>query len=154
VKSVNAWLAEYGESHEHDVNKAIHWICIPLIVFSLLGLLWAVPLPGLARTPLLNGATLLTALATIYYLVLSPPLALGMAIVAAAMLAGIAGVETVSPWPLWQVSLGVFVVAWAGQFAGHKIEGKKPSFFKHVQFLLIGPLWLLGAMYRRLGLRY
>ncbi len=55
--------------------------------------------------------------------------------------------------PLWSVCAALFVLAWIGQFVGHAIEGKRPSFFKDVQFLLIGPLWLLADLYRRLGAR-
>ena len=51
-------------------------------------------------------------------------------------------------------ALAIFVAAWIGQFIGHAYEGKRPSFFKDVQFLLIGPLWLLAALYRRLGIPY
>jgi uncharacterized membrane protein YGL010W len=58
------------------------------------------------------------------------------------------------PWPLWLTSLAIFVVAWIGQFIGHAVEGKRPSFFKDVQFLMIGPLWLVAALYRRLGMTY
>jgi uncharacterized membrane protein YGL010W len=58
------------------------------------------------------------------------------------------------PWPLFWTSLAIFVAAWAGQFVGHKIEGRKPSFFKDLQFLLIGPVWLLADLYRRLGFTY
>ena len=57
-------------------------------------------------------------------------------------------------WPLWLTSLTIFIAAWIGQFIGHALEGKRPSFFKDLQFLLIGPLWLLAAAYRRLGLSY
>jgi uncharacterized membrane protein YGL010W len=48
----------------------------------------------------------------------------------------------------------VFAVAWIGQFVGHGIEGRKPSFLEDVKFLLIGPAWLLGDLYRRLGIAY
>ena len=61
---------------------------------------------------------------------------------------------TTLPWPLWLTSVSIFVVAWIGQFIGHAIEGKRPSFFKDLQFLLIGPLWLLAAAYRKIGLSY
>ena len=50
--------------------------------------------------------------------------------------------------------MAIFVLAWIGQFIGHKIEGEKPSFFEDLQFLLIGPDWLLGAIYQKLGIRY
>ena len=46
----------------------------------------------------------------------------------------------------------LFVLAWVGQFIGHKIEGKKPSFFEDLQFLLVGPVWLLRFVYERMGL--
>jgi uncharacterized membrane protein YGL010W len=63
-------------------------------------------------------------------------------------------VEAASPWPLWQVAAVVFVLAWTGQFIGHVFEGRRPSFFKDLQFLLIGPAWLLSFIYRHLGLEY
>jgi uncharacterized membrane protein YGL010W len=104
-------------------------------------------------SPWLNWATLV-ALATIaYYLVLSPALALGVALAFAGLLF-IVHALTQLPWPLFETSLVIFVVAWIGQFIGHIIEGRRPSFFKDVQFLLIGPLWLLAAAYRRFSLRY
>ena len=72
------------------------------------------------------------------------------ALLAATPAAAIATLAT----PLWQVCLAIFVVAWIGQFVGHAVEGRRPSFFKDVQFLLIGPLWILAFVYRRLGLSY
>ena len=57
-------------------------------------------------------------------------------------------------WPLWLTSVVIFIVAWIGQFVGHAVEGKRPSFFKDLQFLLIGPLWLLAAAYRRFSVPY
>jgi uncharacterized membrane protein YGL010W len=56
--------------------------------------------------------------------------------------------------PLWLGCGVLFVLAWIGQFVGHAIEGKRPSFIKDLQFLLIGPMWLLADVYRRLGVRY
>ncbi|HVC36939.1 MAG TPA: Mpo1-like protein, partial [Gammaproteobacteria bacterium] len=78
---------------------------------------------------------------------------LGMTVVVLVIIAVVGGVERL-PAPLWLVSLGVFVIAWVGQFIGHKIEGRKPSFFKDIQFLLIGPLWLLAFLYRRVNFTY
>lgn len=54
----------------------------------------------------------------------------------------------------WMVFVGIFVLAWIGQFYGHKIEGKKPSFLKDLQFLLIGPIWLLHFVLKKAGLKY
>lgn len=154
MRSADDWFNEYGESHRHPVNKMLHWMCVPAIVFSLVGLLWSLPRPeAFTVSPWLNWGTLFVAAAMIYYLVLSWPLALGMLAVSALVVLGnhaLAGLET----PLWQIALAIFVIAWIGQFVGHRIEGRKPSFFRDIQFLLIGPLWLLGFIYRRLGIRY
>lgn len=154
MRTMRQWLDAYGESHRHPTNKTVHWICVPAILFSVLGLLWLVPVPRFAEPlgPWANWATLVLALAVIWYVVLSPPLALGMAFIAGLMLAAIQQLEPALPFPLWMLCVGVFVVAWIGQFIGHEIEGKKPSFFKDLQFLLIGPAWLLADLYRHLGI--
>lgn len=155
VRSLSDWLAEYGESHTNPVNERLHWICIPLIVLSLLGLLAQVPVPAAVTQtmPWLNWSVIVVLAAVAYYLSLSVPLAAGSVLVLGVLLAGARGLALL-PWPVWLSSVAVFVIAWIGQFVGHAIEGKRPSFFKDLQFLLIGPLWLLAAAYRRLGLRY
>ncbi|MBX0290223.1 DUF962 domain-containing protein [Hymenobacter sp. HSC-4F20] len=149
-------LDEYGESHQNPTNKMVHWVCVPLIMFSILGLLWSIPVPEALRavSPWLNWATVVMVLAVAYYLRLSGRLAVGMVLVWVAMAATLRVVDAAAVLPLWAVCLLVFVLAWIGQFWGHKVEGKKPSFLKDVQFLLIGPLWLLHFIYRRLGWRY
>jgi uncharacterized membrane protein YGL010W len=155
MRTVADWLGEYGESHANPTNKLLHWICVPPIVLSVMGLLWSVPMPQsvVAISPWLNLATLFAAAAVVYYLSLSPLLALGIGIVFVLMLMLVDAMSQL-PWPLWATSIAIFIAAWIGQFIGHAIEGKRPSFFKDVQFLLIGPLWLVAALYRRLGLRY
>lgn len=155
MRSIHAWLTEYGESHQHPTNKLIHWICVPLIVLSLIGLLWSIPVPTvLPGLPLLaNWATLFIALALVYYLLLSPPLALGMLVFSVVVIGITAWLDTFA-LPLWLIAVIIFVLAWIGQFIGHKIEGRKPSFFKDLQFLLIGPLWLLAFIYRRFDWHY
>lgn len=154
-RRIHALLAEYGESHRNATNKLIHWIAVPAIFWTIVALLWAAPVPdAFAAVPYLNWATLALLLTVIYYFALSWPLAIGMvlftllcfALIEAYLAAPLFGL------PLWQFAIGVFVIAWVFQFIGHKIEGKKPSFFKDVQFLLIGPAWLMSFIYRKLGL--
>jgi uncharacterized membrane protein YGL010W len=154
MRSVDQWLEEYGDSHRHPVNKALHWVCVPLIVLTVLGLLSLVPLPLVtARWPWLNAGVVVAVLALLYYLRLSPPLALGALPL---LWLAFAGIDTLASlrWPLWLSCVAIFVVAWVGQFIGHAIEGRRPSFFKDLQFLLIGPLWLLACVYRAVGIRY
>lgn len=155
MRSVQTWLDEYGESHRTAANKSIHWVCVPLIMLSVVGLLWSIPVPRALTqaSPLFNWGVLLLVLALIYYYALAWRLALGMTVVTVIVIAIVYGADRL-PLPLWLLSLIVFVAAWIGQFIGHKIEGKKPSFFKDLQFLLIGPLWLLAFVYRRLSLAY
>jgi len=155
MRSVSDWLGEYGVSHQDPVNKLLHWICVPPIVLSVMGFLWSAPVPAAFAdaSPWLNWATLAVAAALVYYLVLSPALAVGV-LLAFAVLLSITHWLAQLPWPLWATSMVIFIVAWIGQFIGHTIEGKRPSFFKDLQFLLIGPLWLLAAAYRRFSLPY
>lgn len=141
-RQVHTQLAKYAESHLNPTNELIHFICVPAIVLSILGLAWAVH-------PLLALATVLVSL--IYYRTLSVPLAFGMVLLSCLMLWMLSMLPQVY---VLQISLAIFVVAWIGQFIGHKIEGKKPSFFEDVRFLLIGPLFVLGFLYRRLNIEY
>ena len=91
-------------------------------------------------------------IAIIFYLRLSISIAVGMLLIAIGMLTSINWIELFDP-TIWRLSLSIFVMAWIGQFIGHKIEGKKPSFFEDLQFLLIGPAWLLSFIYKKIGIR-
>ena len=142
TRRIDALFARYGESHRNPANKAIHWMCVPLITWSLLAALWA-------WTPV--AAYALIALATAFYLSLSIPIAVGMLAVAALL---VFPLTQIAPQHVLAVAAVVFVVAWIGQFVGHRIEGRKPSFLEDVKFLLIGPAWLLGFVYRRFGIAY
>ena len=155
MRSVQSWLDEYGESHRNPVNKKIHWVCVPLIMLSALGMLWSVPRPGFftSLSPYLNWATLLILALLVYYFLLSVRLAAGMLLVSFVMVLALEALARL-PWPLLWTSIAIFAGAWIGQFIGHKIEGRKPSFFKDLQFLLIGPVWLLADTYKKMGLVY
>ena len=155
TSGAQVWLDAYAESHQNPVNKALHYVCVPVIVISLIGLLWAIPVPAgfVAISPALNWGTAFLMAAVVYYFVMSVPLAIGMLPVVIGIVATVVWLETL-PFPLVYSSLALFVAAWVGQFIGHQIEGKKPSFFEDLQFLMIGPLWILAAIYRRFGLAY
>lgn len=156
MQSVESLLSEYGESHQNPMNKFIHWICVPAIVWTVVALLWAIPFPAALQTESfpLNWAVVVLVLVQIYYFALSIKLGLGLLLYNVLMLWLTSLIEVVSPWPLWQLALAVFVLAWIGQFIGHIIEGKRPSFLKDLQFLLIGPAWLMAFIYRALGISY
>ncbi len=158
MRKIDQLLSEYGESHQNATNKTIHWICVPLIFFSVVGMVAAIP-SGIVQTilgegnPYANWATVLLIILLAYYVTLSLPLAVGMMLFGAFCLLMTQLVVT-SGAPLWAASLTIFVLAWIGQFYGHKVEGKKPSFLKDLQFLLIGPAWLMHFIYKKLGIPY
>ena len=157
MKPIQKWLDEYGESHQNPLNKKIHWVCVPAIMFSIIGLFWSIPdhyMPTLYDNIQLNWAMIITIIILTFYVRLSLMMALGMFVIGVFILFGNLMVENYFVTPLWRISLYIFVIAWIGQFIGHKIEGKKPSFFQDLQFLLIGPAWLLSFVYNKIGIKY
>lgn len=156
MASIHPLLDEYGESHRNPTNKLIHWICVPVIVWTVIALLWAAPFPAALQSEVVpvNWATIALVLAQIYYFRLSPMLAIGVLMFNVLLLWLTAIADQAAPWPLWQMAAGLFVLAWIGQFIGHLIEGKRPSFFKDLQFLLIGPAWLMSWLYKKLDIQY
>lgn len=152
MKSLAAWLEEYGESHQNGTNKLIHWVCVPAIFFSITGLLYEVPLPPVLGKYHFRLAEIVMVLLTVYYLFLSRTIWIGMLLFGIGCLFLCRFIESLPGIPLGLVCLITFVLAWIGQFYGHKIEGKKPSFLKDIQFLLIGPAWLMHFIYRRFGI--
>jgi uncharacterized membrane protein YGL010W len=159
MRKIDELLSEYGESHQNETNKAIHWICVPLIFLSVVGLIASIP-SGIVQNflgegnPYANWATVVLVLVLIYYVTISIPLAFGMMLFGVLCLFIVRTIAESNIAPLWAVSLVIFVIAWIGQFYGHKVEGKKPSFLKDIQFLLIGPAWLMHFVYRKLGIPY
>lgn len=161
ARPVDVYFAKYAESHQNHTNEAIHFICIPLIVFSLLGLVWSIPFPKLdflgSYGDMFNWASFLIAFSIYYYLKLSPVLSYLMLFI----LFGFSyGIIKLDDWhkaggpALWLVCLIIFFISWIGQFIGHKIEGKKPSFLDDIKFLLIGPIYLLHLILKKLAVRY
>jgi len=155
MRTINQWLNEYGESHQDETNKTIHWICVPTIFFTIVGLFYCIKLPAqLAPTLQLNVAMVLVLAVTIYYFSLSKTIWIGMLLFGLLCLGICYWIETYTAAPLWLVCVILFVLAWIGQFYGHKVEGKKPSFLKDIQFLMIGPMWLMSFIYKKMGVRY
>lgn len=152
MKTIHQWLAEYGESHKNETNELIHWICVPTIFFSITGLLYSIKLPFIISGIPGNVAMIVLPLILVYYIALSKTLWIGLLLFGSICFSLCYLVEQANILPLWLFCLILFVLAWIGQFYGHKVEGKKPSFFKDIQFLLIGPAWLMSFIYKKLGI--
>lgn len=148
MKQLDEWFSDYGLSHQHPVNVAIHKLAVPGIYLCSLALLWCLPTGPLP--PSLNWAALAAIPVLAFYLRLSFPLFVGMAVLTTL------GLVLCQLWQgplLWPALVG-FGLLWIAQFVGHRIEGKRPSFLADLQFLLIGPAWVLASLYRRLGIPY
>jgi len=149
-RPVERWFAAYSDDHRNATNQQLHVLCVPAIVWSLLALFYVVPLPGLPAGTL-AAVSVFAALA--FWLWLSLPLGLGMVVIMFAALALTGSLyESLGSQGLLFLGAAVFVLAWIGQFIGHHIEGKRPSFFTDLVYLMIGPVWVLGKAYRRLSL--
>lgn len=155
ARSMQDWFDAYGVSHQNATNKVIHWICVPTIYFCVVGLLWSIPAPD---APPFTGphmvAKLAVGLVGLFYLRLSLTIMIGMVLWSLLCLWICEALDHAAPWPLWAICTVLFVAAWIGQFLGHKVEGRKPSFLDDLQFLMIGPAWLMSFIYRRLGIPY
>jgi uncharacterized membrane protein YGL010W len=157
-KALNNLLEEYGESHQNSTNKLIHWICVPLIFYSIVALVYSIPneilIPIFGDSIWANWATITLVIVLIYYAKLSIPIAIGMLLFSAVCMFVCQYLSSTVDVSLWIIALVIFVAAWAGQFYGHKVEGKKPSFLKDLQFLLIGPAWLMHFLFEKWGIKY
>lgn len=142
TRRVDQLLAHYGESHRDPRNGAIHCVAIPLIMVSLVGLMYSLH-PWVAYAFLAASMVYYARIGSWAFLVT-------MAVIS---LAAVALVQSLGRMVL-PVSVAVFVLAWIAQFVGHKIEGKKPSFFEDLQYLWVGPLFVLAKLFVKLGVRW
>lgn len=157
MRKIDLLFAEYAESHRNSTNKLIHWICVPLIFWTILGFISLIPSKSIGfryigEISYVSFAAI--ALVTVFYTRLSFLIGLIMFFVMILMESFAYGINIRFEEKSWMVYLAVFIITWIFQFVGHKIEGKKPSFLKDLQFLLVGPIWLLSFILKKLGIRY
>jgi len=157
MRKIDLLFAEYSESHRNSTNKLIHWICVPLIFWTILGFISMIPSKSICFIYIgcISYVSLIAmALVTIFYVRLSVLISIIMVIIMIIMESFAFGINIRFRENAWIVYLSVFIVTWILQFLGHKIEGKKPSFLKDLQFLLIGPIWLLSFILKKTGIKY
>lgn len=155
-RPIDAWFAHYSGDHQNATNQRIHVVAVPLILWSVIGLLWCLPVPGTWFRAGLWAALAMFG-AWMFYYRASRAIGFGMLAMFVAMAWLTRGLHDRLGTPgLFKLALGVFVLAWIAQFVGHSklYEGKKPSFFTDLKYLLIGPAWVLAKLYRKLGWRW
>lgn len=152
MKTQKQWFNEYAKSHQNKTNQIIHYVCVPAIYFSIVGLIMSIPSTIISSTlklnmPIIeNWASVVFALSLIFYFSLSFKTFLKMLLFGVICI--VLNYNLSLFLHLFYTSLAIFVIAWVGQFYGHKLEGKKPSFLKDLQFLLIGPAWVFEKLTR------
>jgi uncharacterized membrane protein YGL010W len=150
MRTAKEYFDEYALSHQNKTNQTIHYICVPLIFFSIIGLLMSIPnvilenILNLSNPLLENWAVVISLIISIFYIRLGFWYAMEMLFVILVCIVGNFWLS--NQVNLLYTSIIIFVVAWIGQFYGHKIEGAKPSFLKDLEFLLIGPLWVIQKL--------
>ena len=140
-RRIDQLLAHYGESHQHPVNERIHFIAIPLIMLSLIGLIFCIH-PWLAYA--------FMAASMVYYARLSSVFLAAMGVWSVLLLALVHAMGDAR----LLLCVAIFVGAWVLQFIGHKLEGKKPSFFEDVQYLWVGPLFVLRPLLQKFAVAW
>jgi len=155
MQETDTWLTEYGRDHQDLSFASLYWVAVLGLVFGTVGLLWSLPVPGAFEeiSPALNwGSTFLMA-ATVYYFIISMPLAIGM-------LPFVFGVATLqirlldSPWPLARTAALLFAISLVGIYLGRRVNGGIRAVFRDIQAMMIAPVWMLSKLYRRCGIPF
>ena len=154
MRTVHDWFGSYSADHQNPTNRLIHWICVPAILWAVIAAVWVVPVPSSIGKPGLWCALVMVGVLSFYWR-LSRPLGAAMIVlfIALALLTHVL-YGALGPTGLLELAGAVFVLAWIGQFYGHRLEGRRPSFFTDLAYLLIGPAWLVGKVMRRFGVAY
>lgn len=149
------WLELYALGHTHPTNRALHWVCAPLLTVSFVGLLSSLPVPiALAQlSPVVDWGTLFVMAAVVYYFIMSITLALGTLPFIVVLVAALMGLER-SGAPLLLLSAIGVLIASIGLHLGHRIEGGRATLMRDLHYIVIAPLWALAALYRKLGIPY
>jgi uncharacterized membrane protein YGL010W len=153
MRTMQDWLDSYSSDHQNPTNRLFHWFCVPPIVWSVIALLWAIPVPTTLFRP---GTVAVAAMVLAFYWYWKHSRRLAAALLIAFALLGLFTnllYDRLGAASLCYLAIGVFVVAWIGQFIGHKFEGRKPSFLTDLSYLLIGPAWLMAKLLRQLGFK-
>ncbi len=139
TERLERYYVEYSSSHKNPSNKMIHLVAVPLIFFSVLGMLIAIPTPSWFLFGFDWSSFFIFGALTFYYSFRNSRL---MFVVILYVLVQLIILNIMKPH-LFVPCLVIFILSWIAQFYGHHIEGKKPAFFRDLFFLLIGPLWVL-----------
>jgi len=155
MSETDGWLDRYEETHRDLTNPVVYWAAVPMVVLGTVGLFWALPIPDefFEISPLLNWGTAFLMATAVYYFIISVSLAIGM-------LPFIIGIAAINMWLVESefshlyVSLGLLGAGIIGLWLGHRNENALRAVLQDLQFMMIGPAWLLSVLYRRIGIPF
>ena len=153
MREVDRLIRNYGESHTNKTNILIHAIAVPSIFLVTIGLLWSIPVPDFMQTMNITFAHVLAIPMLYYYFKLSGPIGAAMTLLTIVSF-GVVKLLIMYDISVWLFSVVLFVIMWILQFIGHHIEGKKPSFFEDLRYLLVGPAWWWVHWLKRMNISY
>lgn len=157
MREIDRLMDHYSDSHQNKANILIHAIAVPSIYLVTIGLIWSIPTFSLMADMNVTWAHVLIIPTLMYYFKLSGPIGAAMTILSLVVFMFLGWLETSlvgTGYSVWQFCLLLFVIMWILQFVGHKIEGKKPSFFEDLRYLLVGPAWWWKHWLKRLNISY
>ncbi len=153
-RPLDRWFARYSRDHRNAINQKIQCLAVPAILWSLLALLWCIPVFGTWMKSGVWSALAMFA-AWMFYNRMSRRLGLGMLAIFISMSWLMRWVESVlGVEHLFWMAVAALILGWVAQFIGHRIEGRRSSLPTDLAYLLIGPAWNVAKFYRVMGWRY
>jgi len=155
MRDAENWFQHYAAHQREPTLRSLHWLTVPCLALSVIGLLWSLPVPAVfARiSPAMNWGSAFAMAAIVYYFIMSIPLGVGMTAMLAMMLAAVHWLDGLPP-PLWATSTLLLGGALVLGRAGRRQPGGRGGMLRDLHLLMIGPAWLLARLYRRLGIPY
>lgn len=155
MNETDGWLHRYEETHSDLTNPAVYWAAVPMVVLGTVGLLWSLPIPDafFEISPLMNWGTAFLMATAVYYFIISVSLAIGML----PFIIGVAGINMWldgSDFSLLRVSIGLLLAGIIGLWLGHRNQNSIRPVLDDLQFMMIGPAWLLSVLYKRIGIPF
>ena len=158
---INACFDKYSPCYSTTAAKITTGIIISLILFSLLGLMWAIPFSYLKFLGKYNGffnwASFFIALCVYGYYKLSPVLSYFIFFILFAFSYGIMQLDLWHKYggpALWLICMIIFIVSFTVQVTTFRMENRRYSLTDNLQFILISPVWLLHFVLKRFTVRY
>lgn len=136
-------LLFYGSYHNDAINKLIHAVCVPLLLWT--GMAMLAPLKVVTVVQLdVTVSHIATLVYIVYYLYLYPPAGLITLPLLSAMVYGAHAVWTLDCSDIWIWLLVTHVISWIAQFVGHGMfEGRRPALLESfVQAFLTAPFFV------------